>query len=100
LNRQRQSKAESPNCEDRRALAPEARQTATLASQPLVPGENLDKVVVRSPECCEGYGRGLSAATVEVLQIFDLPEPTMTNTEHRAKQRRCQGGTVTRPACL
>lgn len=53
-----------------------------------------DQTVVHLPACCAGCGAGLQSApveTVEVRQVFDLPEIRLWVTEHRSERRRCSG---------
>jgi transposase len=60
-----------------------------------------DEVIIHTPQCCKGCGGDLSDAEVEnteVRQVFDLPEPKMVTTEHRAETKRCQCGSTTKAA--
>jgi transposase len=98
-DRDRQSKPESPNRAARRALARKPGKQPGSQGNHLSQVDNPDKVVVHSPRCCDGCGGDLSNAAVEdveVRQVFDLPKPRMTSTEHRAERRRCQCGMATK----
>lgn len=51
-----------------------------------------DETVWHSPDGCDGCGADLADAEVvgeRARQVFDLPEPRMRVTEHRALTRRC-----------
>ncbi len=94
-------KPESPNRAARRALRRKP------GKQPGSPGNHLaqvadpDETITHSPECCRSCGLDLSDAPVEgveVRQVFDVPEPRMTSTEHRAEKRRCVCGVSTKAA--
>ncbi len=76
----------------------------TQGKQPGAPGASLkpcadpDLVVVHEPSCCRGCGAGLGdAVTVgdTSRQVFDIANPTVYVTEHRALRRRCSCGSVT-----
>lgn len=78
--------------------------------QPGAPGATLaqvadpDKVITHRPVACRGCGAGLDEAVVvgaTVRQVFDVPDPRVVVTEHRAQRRRCGCGcetTATFPA--
>jgi transposase len=60
--------------------------------------DDPDEIVVHEPSACDGCGSGLSdAPTVGVVrrQVFEVPEPKVTVTEHRLMSRRCGCGVVT-----
>jgi len=72
--------------------------------QPGAPGASLkaradpDRVVVHEPSCCRGCGAGLADAVMvgeASRQVFDIANPTVYVTEHRALRRRCSCGSVT-----
>jgi transposase len=72
------------------------------------PGETLcrvekpDATIDHYPQACAGCGGPLTAATATghvARQVFDLPQPTLIVTEHRAHACRCAAcGTQTRSA--
>jgi transposase len=60
--------------------------------------ERPDETIVHEPLACGGCGSGLAdAPTVGVVrrQVFEVPEPKVTVTEHRLVSRRCGCGVVT-----
>jgi transposase len=72
--------------------------------QPGAPGASLsrsadpDVVIDHVPAACRGCGSGLATATeagVVVRQVIDIPEVTVSTTEHRMHKRRCACGVVT-----
>ena len=57
-----------------------------------------DKTIVHAPVACEGCGSGLGdapAVGVARRQVFEVPEPNVTVTEHQIVSRRCGCGAVT-----
>lgn len=61
-----------------------------------------DVVVRHVPQACETCGASLARAAdeeVEVRQVFDIPEPKVSVTEHRSIKRRCRrcGSTTSAP---
>jgi transposase len=57
-----------------------------------------DETIVHEPAACDGCGSkltGASTADVARRQVFEVPEPKVTVTEHRIVSRRCGCGTVT-----
>lgn len=92
------SRPENANRAARRAMG--RRQ----GKQPGSPGFTLaqvadpDVVVVHHPERCRGCDTSLGDAVVTgeiVRQVFDVPDPTVVVTEHRAEKRRCVCGCET-----
>lgn len=72
--------------------------------QPGTPGSTLsqvadpDAVIVHSPVQCRACSRSLYDADVTgetVRQVFDVPEPVVVVTEHRAEKKRCVCGSET-----
>jgi transposase len=72
--------------------------------QPGAPGVSLarcaepDVVIDHVPQACRGCGQDLAAATktgVVVRQVVDLPQISVSTTEHRMHKRRCSCGVVT-----
>ncbi len=72
--------------------------------QPGTPGATLsrvadaDVVVVHRPVRCRGCERGLDNATLvgsSSRQVFDVADPTVVVTEHRAEKLRCACGCET-----
>jgi len=63
---------------------------------------NPDTTIDHYPPACAGCGKPLAAATATghvARQVFDLPEPTLIVTEHRAHACHCAAcGTQTRAA--
>lgn len=60
--------------------------------------DSPDETIVHEPAACDGCGSGLDgapAAAVVRRQVFEVPEPKVTVTEHRIVSRRCGCGTVT-----
>lgn len=85
----------------RAATKAEARRRG---KQPGAEGKNLamredpDVVVVRAPAWCSNCGGDLSGAFVESIkrrQVFDIPDPKMTCTEHQSVRKRCSCGVLT-----
>lgn len=75
--------------------------------QPGAPGATLaqvagpDVVVTHSPARCRACEASLDDADVvatSTRQVFDVPEPTVVVTEHRAERRRCACGCETAAA--
>jgi transposase len=88
----------------REAARKERKAARKQGGQPGSPGVTLmqrldpDEVVVHRPRSCGGCGGGLEAAEragVVRRQVFDLPETTVTVTEHVAVKLRCGCGHVT-----
>lgn len=95
----RPQKAESPNRAARRALGRKPGKQPGSKGHHLAQVEHPDNVVVHSPACCRDCGADLGSAAVEdveVRQVFDLPEPRLESTEHRAEKRRCECGAATK----
>lgn len=72
--------------------------------QPGAPGFTLsqvadpDEVIVHRPDRCRACARSLVDSDVvgtTSRQVFDVPDPTVVVTEHRAERRRCTCGCVT-----
>lgn len=60
--------------------------------------DSPDETVTHEPGCCAGCGGGLGDAPVVSVarrQVFDVPEPVVSVTEHRLVSRRCGCGQVT-----
>jgi len=109
--RQEQNEARESRAERRRKMRArlkemEARDKAKRrpGKQPgdeghrLSPVEDPDAVVMHRPGCCGSCGADLGDAEVldvERRQVFDVPEPRVEVTEHRAERRRCGCGAVT-----
>jgi transposase/uncharacterized coiled-coil protein SlyX len=75
--------------------------------QPGAPGTTLaqvtdpDHVVVHRPSSCRSCEAPLGDSNVvgeTVRQVFDVPDPTVIVTEHRAERLRCSCGCVTTAA--
>jgi transposase len=75
--------------------------------QPGAPGANLavrpdpDEIVDHLPTHCGSCGDDLTDASVEATerrQVFDIPEPVLHCTEHRAVTKRCRCGASTKGA--
>ena len=65
----------------------------------LEPRPDPDEVVVHVPGACRSCGGDLDGAPVvgeQVRQVFDLPPIRLVAVEHRAQQRVCVCGAVTR----
>ena len=65
----------------------------------LEPRPDPDEVVVHVPGACRSCGGDLGGAPVvgeQVRQVFDLPPIRLVAVEHRAQQRVCVCGAVTR----
>ena len=53
---------------------------------------NPDHVVTHSPESCHGCGHnltGVEGADFEKRQVFEIPQPKIEVTEHRAEIKKC-----------
>lgn len=53
---------------------------------------NPDHIVTHSPESCKGCGYDLKEVkedTIEKRQVFEIPEPKIEVTEHRAERKKC-----------
>lgn len=53
---------------------------------------NPDIIVTHSPANCTGCGldlSGVSGATAEQRQVFDIPAPKINVTEHRVEEKKC-----------
>jgi transposase len=60
--------------------------------------ERPGRVVIHTPEACDGCGTSLQRApvsSVEARQVFDLPEIGLEAVEHRLEHRRCRCGVTT-----
>jgi transposase len=60
-----------------------------------------DQELVHEPGCCRRCGAGLAGRPVtgvERRQVFDLPEVTVTVTEHQLIERECSCGHPTKGA--
>lgn len=61
---------------------------------------NPDIIVTHAPDSCIGCGSdlsGVSGVTAEQRQVFDIPQPKINVTEHRALKKKCPCcGEVTR----
>jgi transposase len=60
--------------------------------------DSPDETLVHEPVACGSCGSGLAdapAVGVARRQVFEVPEPKVTVTEHRLVSRRCGCGTVT-----
>ncbi len=95
------ARPENANRAARRALG--RRQ----GKQPGAPGTTLaqvadpDVVVTHQPLRCRACERSLDDAEVvatSARQVFDVPDPTVIVTEHRAQRRRCACGCETTAA--
>jgi len=95
------ARPENANRAARRALG--RRQ----GKQPGAPGATLsqvaepDVVVTHSPARCRACERSLDDAEVvstSARQVFDVPDPKVIVTEHRAQRRRCACGCETTAA--
>jgi len=95
------ARPENANRAARRALG--RRQ----GKQPGAPGATLsqvpgpDVVVTHQPLRCRGCERALDDAEVvgtSARQVFDVPDPSVVVTEHRAERRRCACGCETTAA--
>ncbi len=54
--------------------------------------ENPDQVIIHSPIECEGCGSNLSeieSVSTEKRQVFDVPRPHVTVTEHCSETKKC-----------
>lgn len=54
--------------------------------------ENPDSVVTHAPTSCNGCGSSLNqveGVCAEARQVFDLPQPKIEITEHRALEKQC-----------
>ncbi len=94
-------KEESPNRAARRAMGRKPGKQPGDEGHHLAQVADPDEVIIHTPQCCKGCGGDLSDAEVEnteVRQVFDLPEPKMVTTEHRAETKRCQCGSTTKAA--
>jgi transposase len=63
--------------------------------------ETPDRIVPHRVERCSGCGRSLAGQEPDRLerrQVFDLPEPKLEVTEHRAEVKTCPCGCVNRAA--
>ena len=92
------ARPENANRAARRALA------RKQGKQPGAPGATLsqvadpDVVVTHRPVRCGGCDGPLDDAELvwtSSRQVFDVPDPTVVVTEHRAEKRRCACGCVT-----
>jgi transposase len=57
-----------------------------------------EQTVVHRPQCCQGCGTDLAAATVvdeSVRQVFDVAPIRVRVVEHRVQRRRCRCGHLT-----
>jgi transposase len=62
------------------------------AGKGLAQVENPDSVVTHVPTSCNGCGSSLSqveGVCAEARQVFDLPQPKIEITEHRALEKQC-----------
>ncbi len=97
----RKEKPENANRAARRAKGRKPGKQPGEDGRHLAQVADPDELVTHAPRCCGGCGADLSEATVEgveVRQVFDLPEPKMATTEHRAETRRCRCGRATKAA--
>jgi transposase len=49
-------------------------------------------IVTHTPSNCIGCGSnlsGVSGATAELRQVFDIPQPKINVTEHRVEEKKC-----------
>lgn len=92
------SRPENANRAARRAMG------RKQGKQPGSPGFTLaqvadpDVIIRHRPARCRGCETSLDDATVTgetVRQVFDVPDPTVVVTEHRAEKRRCVCGCET-----
>lgn len=95
------ARPENANRAARRAMA------RKQGKQPGAPGFTLsqvadpDEVIVHRPDRCRACARSLVDSDVvgtTSRQVFDVPDPTVVVTEHRAERRRCTCGCVTTAA--
>lgn len=64
------------------------------AGRTLLQVENPDVVEIHRPAHCSGCHTSLASVVAhgfEKRQVFDIPEPKMTVTEHRCEQKKCPG---------
>lgn len=82
----------------RRSRRKVAKPKRKPGKQEGAPGRTLDRVaepdetVDHVPDACDGCGHELTAAdttSIATRQVFDVPDPTLAVTEHRAATRRC-----------
>lgn len=92
------ARPENANRAQRRAMG------RNQGKQPGTPGSTLcqvsdpDEVVTHQPDRCRGCDGSLADAMVvgaTIRQVFDVPDPTVIVTEHRAEKRRCACGCET-----
>jgi transposase len=92
------ARTENANRKARRAMG------RGQGKQPGTPGSTLaqvsdpDVVVTHRPDRCRGCDGSLDNAVVigiTTRQVFDVPDPAVIVTEHRAERRRCDCGAET-----
>ncbi len=91
-------RAQAQNRAARRATKRKPGKQPGAEGRHLAQVADPDVVLTHTPTACEGCGADLAdapAAGVETRQVFDLPEPGLVCTEHRAQRRRCSCGKTT-----
>lgn len=91
-------RAQAQNRAARRATKRKPGKQPGTEGRHLAQVADPDVVLTHTPAACEGCGADLAdapTAGVETRQVFDLPEPGLVCTEHRAQRRRCSCGETT-----
>jgi transposase len=89
------AREESPNRKARRAMGRKPGKQPGSPGSHLAQVDHPDDVVSHRPETCTGCGADLQGATLEheeVRQVFEIPTPRITVTEHRVSKLRCSCG--------
>lgn len=92
------ARSENANRKARRAMGRSQGKQPGAAGHTLSQIADPDVVVLHRPDRCRSCERCLDDAVVvgeSVRQVFDVPDPVVVVTEHRAQRRRCGCGVET-----